>query len=159
MIKPIKKIGSQSLRGKSHSVSNFCTPQLFMRLRDMAETMYDANGIGLAAPQIGIKRRMVVVDVGEGLIELINPEIIKFSEETVKMAEGCLSVPGRRGYVIRPKQITVKAQDRFGQDFQIDADELLARCIQHEVDHLDGILYVDKMTEEIFDDDEEQDEQ
>ena len=125
MIKPIKKIGNKSLRGKSRNVNNFNTPQLFMRLRDMAETMYDANGVGLAAPQIGIKRRIIVVDVGDGLIELINPEIVKLSDETVEMAEGCLSVPGRRGYVVRPKQITVKAQDRFGEEFQIEADELL----------------------------------
>ncbi|MDO5022564.1 MAG: peptide deformylase [Eubacteriales bacterium] len=159
MIKDIKTIGNNVLRGKCHAVREFNDPKLFMRLRDMAETMYDANGIGLAAPQIGIKRRMVVVDVGEGLMEFINPEIISSSEETDETAEGCLSVPGRRGMVVRPKRIKLKAKDRYGEDFTLEADGLLARCIQHELDHLDGVLYVDKMTREIFDDEEETDEE
>lgn len=117
--------------------------------------MYHANGIGLAAPQIGIKRRMVVIDVGEGLIELINPEITHFSEEKAGMDEGCLSVPGMRGYVMRPEKVTVKAQNRKGEWFTIEADGLLARCLQHEIDHLDGVLYVDKMEYEIKPEDED----
>lgn len=149
MFKQLMTIGEPVLRGESNPVTKFNNIRLPLILRDMAETMYRENGVGLAAPQIGIKRRLVVIDVGDGLMELVNPEITHFSEETVGMVEGCLSVPGKRGYVVRPEKVTVKAQDRKGDFFTIEADGLLARCLQHEIDHLDGVLYVDKMEYEV----------
>ncbi len=155
-MKKIFTIGAKELRVKANPITKF-DARLGLILRDMAKTMYQAEGIGLAAPQVGIARRMMVVDVGEGLMEFINPVIESASGEC-GMAEGCLSVPGRRGYVIRPEKITVTAQDRKGSPFTLEADGLLARCIQHEIDHLDGILYVDKMEYEVFPEDEEEDE-
>ena len=118
--------------------------------------MYQADGVGLAGPQVGIQRRLVVVDVGDGLIEFVNPEITN-KEGLCDMVEGCLSVPGRRGLVSRPEKVTVNAQDKTGKPFTIEADGLLARCIQHEIDHLDGVLYVDKMEREIFPEEEDED--
>ena len=118
--------------------------RLHARLGDMAETMYDADGAGLAAPQVGILKRAVVIDVGEGLIELVNPEITS-SEGEAAVIEGCLSVPGRTGRVLRPEKVTVRAQNRDGEVFEIEGEGMLAVCLCHEIDHLDGILYVDKM--------------
>ncbi len=157
MFKKLMTIGEPVLRGQCNPVTAFNNVRLPLILRDMAETMYRENGVGLAAPQIGIKRRIVVIDVGEGLLELINPEVV-LSDGEIGMVEGCLSVPGRRGYVVRPEKVTVKAQNRKGEPFSVDADGLLARCLQHEIDHLDGVLYVDKMDHEIFEDDEETEE-
>ena len=111
-------------------------------LDDMAETMYDANGVGLAAPQVGILKRVVVIDIGEGLIELINPVITYKKGEQID-AEGCLSVPGRQGNVKRPNKVTVEATDRNGNRFTYTGTELMARCLCHEYDHLDGILFID----------------
>ena len=116
----------------------------------MYETMQEANGVGLAAPQVGILRRIAVVDVGDGKIELVNPEIIKESGEQTG-DEGCLSFPGKWGEVTRPMKVTVKAQDRYGNEFKIKGTELLARAFCHEIDHLDGVVFIDKvnkMTEE-----------
>lgn len=158
MFKQLMTIGDPVLRGESNPVTKFNNIRLPLILRDMAETMYRENGVGLAAPQIGIKRRMVVIDVGDGLMELINPEITHLSEETVGMVEGCLSVPGKRGYVVRPEKVTVRAQDRKGEFFTVEADGLLARCLQHEIDHLDGVLYVDKMEREVPMDEEDEQE-
>jgi peptide deformylase len=118
------------------------TPAIHKLLDDMAETMYDAEGVGLAANQIGIAKRLVVMDVGEGLIELVNPEIVS-SDGSQTDLEGCLSLPGLRGTVTRANEVTVRALDRHGERFEITAKELLARCIQHEVDHLNGILFTD----------------
>lgn len=159
MFKKLMTIGEPVLRGNCNPVTKFNDIRLPLILNDMAEAMRRENGVGLAAPQIGIKRRMVVLDVGEGLVELINPEITHLSEETVGMVEGCLSVPGRRGYVVRPQKVSVRAQDRKGEWFEIkEADGLLARCLQHEIDHLNGILYVDKMEYEVPLDDEQEEE-
>ena len=116
----------------------------------MAETMYDANGAGLAAPQVGILRRVVTIDVGEGLIELVNPEIIAAEGKKVDV-EGCLSVPNRAGMVERPEKVTVRAQNRKGETFEITGVEMLAKCLCHELDHLDGVIYVDKMIEDVSD--------
>jgi len=120
----------------------------------MAETMYNADGVGLAAPQIGLMRRIIVIDAGEGMRAYINPEIVDTQGE-VSMNEGCLSVPGRRGCVTRPEIVTVRAQDVKGKHFEVTADGLLARALQHEIDHLNGVLYVDLMDYEIFPDDDE----
>ena len=128
--------------------------RLWLLLRDMADTMYKADGVGLAAPQVGILRRVVVVDTGDGLVELINPEIIAREGEQAG-AEGCLSLPGRQGYVVRPQKVTVRAQDRKGKPFEITAEGLKARAFCHEIDHLDGVLYIDVMDHEIFDEDKE----
>lgn len=111
-------------------------------LDDMAETMYAANGVGLAAPQVGVLRRVVVIDVGNGLIELINPVIIEKSGEQCGN-EGCLSVPGKQGVVTRPDHVRVEALDREGDKFIMEGDGLLARAFCHEIDHLDGVLYTD----------------
>ncbi|WP_432400698.1 peptide deformylase [Wukongibacter sp. M2B1] len=115
---------------------------------DMADTMYNTgNGIGLAAPQIGILRRIVVIDIGDGIIELINPEIIEQDGSYIDI-EGCLSVPERSGEVERPFYVKVKAMNRDGEEFYIEGEELLARVLCHEIDHLNGILFIDKIIEE-----------
>lgn len=144
------------LRKRSRRVDKF-DKRLRTLLDDMADTMYKADGVGLAAPQVAVLKRVVVIDVGDGLIELVNPEIIA-SEGAVIGAEGCLSVPGKRGTVERPEKVTVVAQNRDGKEIQIEAEGLLAVCLCHEIDHLDGIVYVDKMIEDVtdqMDDDEE----
>lgn len=151
-IRKIVYIEDELLRKKSRKVEVF-DKRLHTLLDDMAQTMHDANGVGLAAPQVAVLKRVVVMDVGGGLIELINPEIIAREGEQ-DGTEGCLSVPGRQGRVIRPKQVTVRAQDRYGEWFELTGEDLLARCICHETDHLDGTLYVDVMEEEIFADKE-----
>ena len=112
-------------------------------LDDLYETMQEANGVGLAAPQVGVLRRVVVIDVGEGRIDLINPEIIAVEGEQ-EDREGCLSVPEECGIVKRPMKVTVKALDRNGKPFTLTGEGLLARAFCHEIDHLDGVLYVDK---------------
>lgn len=149
-LKPIITIGDPLLRNVSHPVRRFDL-RLRLLLRDMTETMYEKDGVGLAAPQIGLLRRIAVIDPGDGLIEFINPEIISAEGEEA-MVEGCLSVPGRRGQVTRAGKLSVRAQDRNGQFFVTDAEGLLARALQHEIDHLDGILFVDKMDFEVFED-------
>jgi peptide deformylase len=110
---------------------------------DMLDTMYEANGIGLAAPQVGVLKRVVVIDIGNGPIILINPEIVESNGE-VKDVEGCLSVPGQQGNVIRPNYVKVKAEDRDGNSIEVQGEDLLARALCHEIDHLNGILYIDK---------------
>ena len=149
MIREIIKEGDEVLRKKCHNVEKF-DEKLHALLDDMYETMQEANGVGLAAPQVGILRRIAVVDVGDGKIELVNPEIIKESGEQTG-DEGCLSFPGKWGEVTRPMKVTVKAQDRYGKEFKIKGTELLARAFCHEIDHLDGVVFLDKvnkMTEE-----------
>ena len=113
-------------------------------LEDMAETMYKEDGAGLAAPQIGILKRLVVIDVGEGLIKLINPVIIEASGEQQGI-EGCLSVPGVSGEVIRPQKVRIGAQNEKGEYIELEGEDLLARAFCHELDHLEGILFIDKM--------------
>ena len=141
------------LRKRSRRVDKF-DKRLRTLLDDMADTMYEADGVGLAAPQVGIMKRVVVIDVGDGLVELINPEILEM-EGSVIGAEGCRSGPGKRGTVDRPERVVVRAQDREGKEFEFDAEGLFAVCLCHEIDHLDGILYVDKMIEDVTDREEE----
>lgn len=132
------------LREKAKPVPKI-TPNIHKLLDDMADTMYEAQGVGLAAPQVGILKRVIVMDCGEefgGLIELINPEIIKKEGEQFG-PEGCLSIPGLQGDVRRAQKCTVRGWDRNGQVIEIEGEDLLARCIQHEVDHLNGILFLD----------------
>lgn len=133
------------LRKKSRPVEKI-NPKILEVLDDMAETMYSAKGLGLAAPQVGVLRRLVVIDVGDGLIELINPEIVK-EEGQQREEEGCLSLPDQQGFVIRPAKIEVKALNREGREIKLSGDGVLARAFSHEIDHLDGILFIDKMVE------------
>lgn len=122
--------------------------RLATTLDDMAETMYKAEGVGLAAPQIGILRRYCIIDVGDGIIELVNPVIESMSGEQTG-EEGCLSIPNRYESVTRPMTVTVRAQDRKGNSFKITAEGFKARALCHEIDHLDGILYIDKTDKKI----------
>ena len=117
--------------------------KLHRLLKDMADTMYASDGVGLAAPQIGVSKRIVVIDVGEGLFELINPVIVKKEGEVVS-AEGCLSVPEYEGEVQRASYVECEFTDRTGKRMLLQAHDLLAICIQHELDHLDGVLFIDK---------------
>ena len=149
-LRNILKIGEDRLRKRSRTVTSF-DDRLHQIIDDMRDTLIDSGGVGLAAPQVGILRRIVLVmDTNkeeltdeEQIIELINPEIIEVSGEQIG-AEGCLSVPGEYGVVTRPENVTVKAQDRFGNEFTVSGYGLTARCFCHECDHLDGILFVDK---------------
>ena len=118
--------------------------RLHKLLDDMKETLADAEGVGLAAPQVGILRRVVIVDTGEEILELVNPELLETDGEQ-RGAEGCLSVPGKYGVVTRPNYAKVRAQDRNGQWFEAEGEELIARCFCHELDHLDGIVYTEVM--------------
>ena len=118
--------------------------KLHKLLDDMKETLVDANGVGLAAPQVGILRRVVIVDTGEEMLELVNPELVETSGEQ-EGAEGCLSVPGKYGLVKRPNYAKVRAQNRDGNWFEAEGEELIARCFCHELDHLDGIVYTEIM--------------
>ena len=153
------------LTDKDPALHKVCKPvvsfdgRLHKLLDDMAETLEEANGVGLAAPQVGILRRVVIVDTGDGILELINPELLETDGEQVG-AEGCLSVPGKYGLVKRPYYAKVRAQDRDGNWFEAEGEELIGRCFCHELDHLDGILYTHVMErflteEELAGDDEE----
>lgn len=137
----IVEIGSDVLREKAVEVKEV-TPSIVKLLDNMADTLYDAKGVGLAAPQVGVSKRVIVVDAGDGLIEIINPVILERQGEQVD-EEGCLSIPGVTGEVVRAAKIRVQGLDREGKMQDIKASGLLARAFQHEVDHLDGILFVD----------------
>ena len=138
------------LTDKDPALHKVCKPvisfdwKLHKLLDDMRDTLIDSNGVGLAAPQVGILRRVVLVDTGDEILELINPEMVSTSGEQYG-AEGCLSVPGKYGWVKRPMFATVKAQDRNGDWYEVEGEELIARCFCHELDHLDGIVYTEVM--------------
>ena len=132
---------NETLRKKSREVETI-DDRILTLLDDMAETMYDANGVGLAAPQVGVLKKVVVIDVGDGLIELINPVITYKKGEHID-AEGCLSVPGRSATVSRPEKVMVRALNRKGEEIEITGTGLLARALCHEIDHLSGTLYID----------------
>lgn len=138
-IRNIVKEGDSVLAKKARPVTDF-NERLHTLLDDMAETMYKAGGVGLAGNQVGTLRRVVVIDIGEGLIELVNPVITEKSGEQ-ESVEGCLSCPGEYGITRRPEHVTVKAQNRFGEYFTIEGDGLLAKAFCHEIDHLEGIIY------------------
>lgn len=141
-IREIRRDTDEVLRKISKKVENI-DDRITTLLDDMAETMYQANGVGLAAPQVGILRRVIVVDIGEGLIELINPVIVYENGEQTD-EEGCLSVIGRRGEVKRPNKVIVRGLNRKGEAVEHVGEELLARAFCHEIDHLNGILFTDK---------------
>jgi len=143
-IRMIVKDPDPVLRDKAIAVTKF-NANLHKLLDDMAETMYDAEGVGLAAPQVGILKRVVVMDCGEehgGLIEMVNPVVVEMSGEQFG-PEGCLSIPGLQGDVKRPMNVKAKAQNRHGEEFYVEGTALLARCIMHEIDHLNGVLFTD----------------
>ncbi len=140
-IRNIVKEGDEVLRKKSRVVVKF-DERLHTLLDDMAQTMYQAHGVGLAGPQVGVLKRVVVIDVGNGLIELINPVIIEAKGKS-EDSEGCLSIPGEYGIVVRPSKVKVKAQNRYGEEFILKGTDLLARACCHEIDHLEGILFKD----------------
>ena len=129
--------------------------KLHKLLDDMKETLADANGVGLAAPQVGILRRVVVVDVGDDVLELVNPELLE-TEGEQEGPEGCLSVPGKYGLVKRPYKAKVRAQNRNGEWFEVEGEELIARCFCHELDHLDGIVYTEVMERFLTDEEMEE---
>ena len=144
----IVKIGDDTLRKVCRPVEKI-TPRIITLLDDMIETMHDADGCGLAAPQVGILRRIAVVEVEPGqVIELINPKIIAYAGEQNEQ-EGCLSIPGRWGITKRPMHVTVRAVNRRGEEFEVSGSELLARALCHEIDHLDGKMFIDCMIEEL----------
>lgn len=144
-IRNVFQAGSSVLRTKAQPVQAI-DEVIFALLEDMAETMYDAGGVGLAAPQVGIPKRLIVVDEGEGnLLRLINP-VLDNAEGECAAVEGCLSVPGIMGEVTRAKKVVVSALDTEGKRITIQAENLLARILQHEMDHLEGILFTDRAT-------------
>jgi peptide deformylase len=150
MIYPVVKFGNPVLETKAETITEFDTPELHKLVEDMFETMYAAKGVGLAAPQIGISRRITVVDTsgGEGppqKLVLINPEIVRREGKQVT-EEGCLSVPGFREPVRRGAKVTVRAQNIKGETFEITGEDLLARAFQHEIDHLNGRLYLSHLS-------------
>ncbi len=146
-IRKIVTVGDPVLRKVSRPVERF-NERLWELLDDMKETMYKADGVGLAAVQVGVLRRVVLVDVGDGLLELINPEIVETKGEYEDM-EGCLSVPGHNGMVKRPEYCKIRAQNRKGVWRFYEGTGLKARCFCHEIDHLDGVLYTDKQSKEL----------
>ncbi len=142
-IRNIVTVGDSVLSKVSRPVVKF-DDRLFALLDDMKDTLKKAEGVGLAAVQVGVLRRVVIVDVGDGLLELINPEIV-YTEGEQEGEEGCLSVPGETGVVVRPQKVKVRAQNRHGQWCLYQGEDLKARCFCHELDHLDGILYTSKV--------------
>ena len=138
-LRTIVQDGDPILTKKCRPVTNF-DDKLAQLLEDMAETMHEADGVGLAGPQVGIRRRVVTIDIGEGVMELVNPEFLETSGEQ-ECVEGCLSFPGEYGITKRPKHVKVRAQDRHGKVFEFEADDFLANVCSHEFDHLDGIVF------------------
>ncbi len=145
-IRNIRKDNDPILRKKSRKVEKF-DERLFTLLDDMADTMYLANGVGLAAVQVGVLRRVVVIDTGDGIMELINPEIVE-TEGAQCEEEGCLSLPGRNNVTFRPMSVTVRAQNRDGNWCLYKGEGLKARAFCHELDHLDGVLFIDRLATE-----------
>lgn len=151
-LRNIRILGDEILKKQAKEVTEM-TPKIEELIDDMFETMYDANGCGLAAPQVGIRKRIVVIDCGDQPLVLINPEILETSGEQTGQ-EGCLSVPGKVGIVTRPNYAKVKALDENMDEIIVGGTELLARCLCHEIDHLNGIMYVDKAEGPLMDTEE-----
>ncbi|OFI07668.1 peptide deformylase [Clostridium acetireducens DSM 10703] len=142
-LRNIRKYGDEILRKKSREIKEI-DDRILTLLDDMVETMYKNQGVGLAGPQVGILKRVVVIDVGQGPIYLVNPEIIE-KQGSYLDAEGCLSVPGRQEFVERPEKVKVKALNREGKEVILEGSGLLARAFCHEIDHLNGVLFIDKI--------------
>ncbi|GMR12357.1 MAG: peptide deformylase [Gemmatimonadota bacterium] len=150
-IRQIRYLGDEVLRAPGEAVSDF-DDDLRTLVKDMFETMYHAEGIGLAAPQIGLSLRVCVLDVHDDessdtcRLALVNPEVVRTSRQTEKATEGCLSIPGLEEFVTRPARVTVRAADPDGESIEVEAEGLLARALQHELDHLDGVLFIDRVS-------------
>ncbi|AZV56251.1 peptide deformylase [Clostridium sp. AWRP] len=142
-LRNVRKYGDSILRKKSRKVEEI-NERIHVLLDDMEETLYEEDGVGLAAPQVGVLKRVIVIDVGEGILKLVNPEII-YSEGKAVDIEGCLSIPGSEGEVERPEKVKVKALNEKGEEIVIEGEDLLARALCHEIDHLNGILFIDKI--------------
>lgn len=142
-LRNIRTVGDDVLRKKSKPVEEV-NDKLRILIKDMMDTMYKEDGVGIAAPQVGILKRVVVIDVGDGPIALINPEITH-TEGSYIDTEGCLSVPGELGDVIRPQKLRVKALNENGDMVEYEGEDLFARAVCHELDHLDGVLFIDKV--------------
>jgi peptide deformylase len=144
----IEQLGAEVLRREAEEIAEI-GEELRLLIADMFETMYDAEGIGLAAPQIGISQRLIVVDVNEDGVApfaLVNPRIVESSRETERQEEGCLSIPGLGAPVERPARVVVEGRDADGRSVRIEGEGLLGRCLQHEIDHLDGVLFIDRLS-------------
>jgi peptide deformylase len=142
-LRNIRKYGDDVLRKKCREVDHI-DERLLTLIEDMKETMYDADGVGLAAPQVGVLKRLFVIDIGEGPLVFINPEIIETSGSQID-EEGCLSLPGETKEVMRPNYVRARALNEKGEEFEIEGEELLARAILHEYDHLNGTLFIDRV--------------
>lgn len=147
-LRNIREMGDEILSKKAKEVTEI-TPRIETLIEDMLDTMYEAQGVGLAAPQVGILKRIVVIDIGEGPIVMINPTILETSGEQTG-EEGCLSVPNKAGIVTRPNYVKARAFNENMEEYEIEGTELLARAICHELDHLDGHLYVEKVEGELM---------
>ncbi len=156
-LRKIREMGEDCLRCVCKEVTEM-TPRIEELIEDLIDTMYEADGVGLAAPQVGIRKRIAVVDVGEGPVVLINPVVV-YSEGEQTGQEGCLSVPGKCGQVTRPMKVRVRTLNENMEEIEIEGEELFARAMLHEMDHLDGILYVDKVEGGLYDVDAEEDEE
>jgi peptide deformylase len=152
-LRNIRKEGDEVLRKRAKEVTEI-TDKTKVLIDDMIETMYDADGVGLAAPQIGILKRIVVIDVGDGPVVLVNPVVLEKEGNQVGV-EGCLSIPGKVGEVTRPSYVKVEALNKEGSKIIVEGRELMARALCHEIDHLEGVLFVDKVTKFIDEEDEE----
>ncbi|MBS7530342.1 peptide deformylase [Hazenella sp. IB182353] len=141
-IRSIVQYPDPVLKQKAKAVTKFHA-RLHKLIDDMVETMYDAPGVGLAAPQVGILKRVIVVDIGVELYEVVNPEVVERRGEQNAVAEGCLSIPNLLGHVRRAEYVKIKGQNRFGEEIEIEADGYLAVAFQHEIDHLNGVLFID----------------
>ena len=148
-LRKIREMGDDCLRAVCKEVTEI-TPRIEELVEDLIDTMYEADGVGLAAPQVGVRKRIAVVDVGEGPVVLINPEVVSAEGEQTGN-EGCLSVPGKCGVVTRPLKVKFKTRNMNWEWEEIEGEELFARAMLHEMDHLDGILYVDKVEGELMD--------
>lgn len=142
-LRNIRKYGDDVLRKKCREVDNI-DKRLLTLIKDMFDTMYEADGVGLAAPQVGILKRLFVIDIGEGPLVFINPEILETDGSQIDQ-EGCLSLPGELEEVMRPNYVRARALNEKGEEFEIEAEELLARAILHEYDHLNGTLFIDRV--------------
>lgn len=150
-LRKIRIMGDKVLERTCREVTEM-TPRIRELIADMLETMYDADGVGLAAPQVGVLRRIVVIDIGEGPLVMINPVIVETAGSQTG-SEGCLSLPGQAGIVTRPDYVKVKALNENMEEFEVEGNQMLARAICHECDHLDGIMYVSKVEGKLYDTD------
>lgn len=148
-LRKIREYGDEILTKKCREVKEM-TPRLKELVTDMIETMYEAEGVGLAAPQVGVLKRIVVIDIGEGPVVLVNPKIVEQDGEQ-EGNEGCLSVPGKAGVVVRPNHVIVEGYDQEMNPVRVEGEELMARALCHELDHLEGVMYTTRVQGELFD--------